>query len=133
MNAIGSVIQMQERDMLDSVWPEVLERQAELETPAWVEEWLDAAHQPQAVAERPEMADLWAEVAAGQEPIHTPNWQAEWLDWMDNTAAAKHSTPATPTPTVRPISAAKNLGASPRNTLPWLLSKQVEEELEIAA
>jgi len=90
MNAFVSLKQVQVRDMLESVlpeWPEILERQAALETPVWIEEWLDAAHSQ--MAQQPESPlETWLEIAERQQPLDTPVWQTEWLDWADNRPAS---------------------------------------------
>jgi hypothetical protein len=91
MSAIGSLKQVQVRDTLDSAlpeWPEILERQAALETPVWIEEWLDAGH-IQMQQELPEsLVETWLEIAERQQPLEPPVWPTEWLDWADNRSAS---------------------------------------------
>jgi hypothetical protein len=92
MNAIVSLKQVQVRDMLDSAWPEILERQAALETPVWIEEWLDAGH-IQMQQELPACPmETWLEIAERQQPLDTPVWQTQWLDWADNIPVALSET-----------------------------------------
>lgn len=114
-------------------WPEILERQQALDTPTWMADWLEAAHQPLGVSADDSEVDSWPETTNSQEPIHTPNWQAEWLDWMDSGSAAKPVTQATAAHTVCPFNTTRTTSAAPKNNLPWLLSHPPVTQLDKAA
>lgn len=112
MNAIVSLKQVQMRDMLDSAWPEILERQAALETPAWIEEWLDTGHIQMQQELPASPVETWLEIAERQQPLDTPVWQTQWLDWADNrpvsSSAAQNAADSSPTHTVCNFYSAKH-------------------------
>ena len=112
MNAIVSLKQVQVRDMLDSAWPEILERQAALETPVWIEEWLDAAHIQMQQELPASPVETWLEIAERQQPLDTPVWQTEWLAWADNlpvsSSAAQNAADSNSTHTVCNFYSAKH-------------------------
>jgi len=114
MNAIVSLKQVQVRDMLDSAWPEILERQAALETPAWIEEWLDAGHIQMQQELPASPVETWVEIAERQKPLDTPVWQTQWLDWADNIPVAlsetQNAAESSPTHTVCSFYSAKHTG-----------------------
>jgi len=136
MNAFVNLKPFHTPPVTESVWlewPEILERQQALDTPAWMADWLEAAHQPMGGVLADTSADTWLEIAEGQQPIDTPSWQTEWLDWMDNRSPAKPVAKATAAHTVCPFNIARNTGAAPKNALPWLLSHPPLAQLEKVA
>jgi hypothetical protein len=142
MNALYSLKQVQMRGMLEAElpeWPEILERQAALETPVWVNEWLDAGH-IQMAQQMPETPlETWLDMAARQQPIETLTWQTEWLDWIDSSPVLPVlSKDAAKRPTlhrVHPFNRAKNPApmVPSRASAAPLRRQRAASALEIAA
>lgn len=86
MNAFLSLKQVQERNINGGFvpdWPDILQRQQALDSPVWVEEWLEAGPQPMSLETEELAVETWLEMAERQQPIDAPAWLAQWLDWSE--------------------------------------------------
>ena len=135
MNTISSLKQVQVRDMLDSAWPEILERQAALETPVWIEEWLGAAHVQMQQELPASPVETWLEIAARQQLLDTPVWQTEWLNWADNRPVSSSAADSGPTHTVCSFYSAKHpvIVVKDRSDTKRHNAQRTDEYREIAA
>lgn len=109
MNDVLSMARSNERESNQFVmpeWPEILERQQALETPVWVEEWLDAGKTPISLKREVDDIDTWPEVFMTQQTAEAPTWQAQWLDWIDSRplppTLARHESEPQPVAANRP-------------------------------
>ncbi len=65
-------------------WSEVFERQQALETPVWVEEWLNQGPDPISLKMEDGTVDTWLNIAMRQQPVEAPAWETEWIDWAQS-------------------------------------------------